>query len=341
MGVSRVGSSRGSSVGRQQEAHAPRKAEGKKNNGSPKADGFARDGDRGTKATGNKASVLPVGVDVSDAKPAKFKLDGSFKVDVPEPSGVVFLSAQDGFLVASDSDDKLYRVDYPKKDDKKGSLDTEGLKADGGKKHLTGLEGIAYDPKSRSVLVVSESRTQVSEVPLNRRDWSLGKAEKLGDLPDISQLTNKGWEGLTLLPGAMMPDGKDRILAVHEAAPRRLAILDRKTLEPDAMVKLSDAMKDGVKDLSDVAVDPRTGHLFILSDESDAIMEVALKVRTKPGEGGRPKQTVELKKVGVMELPTSDGGTRMQPEGLCFDDKGNLFVVAEKKQQLFRLTRQD
>lgn len=336
MGVTRIGNGRVGSTRGTAEPAAPAAAEKPaRTRKTEKADRFGGD------TSVRTGSAVPVGVEVDASKPAKFKLDGSFKLDVPEPSGVVFLSAQDGFLVASDCEDKLYRVDYPKADDKKGKLDSDTIKADGGRKHLSGLEGIAYDPRTRSALVVSEERSEITEIPLNRRDWSMGKAEKLGKLPDISQLTNKGWEGLTLLPGSMMPDGKDRLLAVHEAAPRRLAILDRKTLEPDAVVKLSDAMKDGLKDLSDVAVDPRTGHLFILSDESDSVMEVALKIRTKPGEGGRPKQAVEFKKIGLLELPTADGQTRMQPEGLCFDDKGNLFVVAEKKQQLFRLTRQD
>lgn len=335
----RSGGPRGpSNLGAPVENHAPR-TERAKDKDPPAAPAVGLGGSHGH-ITGEDRSVLPVGVAVDNhSRPVRFTLKNEHRIDVPEPSGLAFLSEADGFVIASDCEKKLYVVPFPGKDSKK-DLKPDTLKADGGRKHLGGLEGVAYDPHTRSVLVVSEDREEVSEIPLDRRKMLLGEATKVGKLPDITRLSNKGWEGLTVLPGSLSPDGKSRLLAVHEGAPRRLAVLDRNTLEAEAVLKLPDSMKDALKDLSDVAVDPISGHLFILSDESRTVFEAALTARTRPGTGGMLKQGWEITPVGATEIPGHDGKTRLQPEGLSFDARGDLWVIAEHKQSLFHLARQ-
>ncbi|MBI5494686.1 MAG: SdiA-regulated domain-containing protein [Deltaproteobacteria bacterium] len=323
-----TGISRRRSAARAAEAPAARGARAASTRTPPRADAF--DGSTRPARAARAASAEGT----ARAEPVKFRAAGEYRIDVPEPSGITFLSPAEGFLVVSDCEDALFRVPVPEG----RGLDTETLKlkADGGKKHLTGLEGVAYDRQSRSVLVLSEDRNQVGEVSLDRRGLALGKAEKLGELPDISRTGNKGFEGLALLPGANTPDGKPRLLAIHEGDPRKLVVMDRRTLHAEGTLSLTQRLKDHLADLADVAVDPRTGHLFLLSDESAAVAEVEL-VATRKARGGAVSW--DLRVVGTCELPYEVDGKRLQPEGLAFDDKGDLWVVAEKKRSLFHLAR--
>ncbi len=86
---------------------------------------------------------------------------------------------------------------------------------------------------------------------------------------------------------------------------------------------LPDDLKDELEDLSDVAVDPKTGNLLLLSDASSAIAEVAV------GRDG-------LRTVAVMKLPFDEG---LHPEGIAVARDGSLVVVTEKDHTLRVLER--
>ena len=92
-------------------------------------------------------------------------------------------------------------------------------------------------------------------------------------------------------------------------------------------------------DLSDLAFDPNTGHLVLLSDEGHGIYECALGFTTH-ASGGRPVSTWGLVPIGHTELPELTGDIRLQAEGLAFDGKGDLFIIGEGRTSLLHLHRQ-
>ena len=92
-------------------------------------------------------------------------------------------------------------------------------------------------------------------------------------------------------------------------------------------------------DLSDLAFDPNTGHLVLLSDEGHGIYECALGFTTH-ASGGRPVSTWGLVPIGHTELPELTGDIRLQAEGLDFDAQGDLFIIGEGRTSLLHLHRQ-
>ena len=276
---------------------------------------------------------LPVGTRTAPLVPTRFEVKDRHKVDVPEPSGMASLGPGKGFVLVSDSARKLYLVTPGKH-----GVKTKALEPDGGRKHLDDLEDVAFDPRRNALLLLSEGRSRVVEVPFD--NGKPGKARPLADLPEIGRIRNRGWEGLCMLEARLTADGRDRLLAVHEGTPRRLAILDPQSLEVEIQFKLPAATKDAAHDLSAITVDPATGRLFALSDESNALVELQLNSTHKPGAGGRPTVKWSLEHVGSSPLPMPKHG-RLHAEGLAFDGAGDLWVLAEHKHTLLHLARQN
>jgi|GEM_PF-882930 len=135
---------------------------------------------------------------------------------------------------------------------------------------------------------------------------------------------NKGWEGLAHLPAAVAFDGRDHLVAVHEDKPRAVGVFAWPSLTLEHTVLIDDLdgeFDDLLPDLSDVAVHPATGELWIMSDEGECIVRVTL------GASG-------LTLVASHSLPVDDGE---KPEGLAFDDDGALWLVTDDSGRLLRL----
>lgn len=81
---------------------------------------------------------------------------------------------------------------------------------------------------------------------------------------------------------------------------------------------------------SDVTVDPQTGAVFLLSDCSERVYEMMLEVA-----GG----VETMRAVDGWTLPPLEGKRRLQPEGLAFDHRGDLWVVSEGDRSLLRRPR--
>ena len=96
-------------------------------------------------------------------------------------------------------------------------------------------------------------------------------------------------------------------------------------------IKLDPNIPDLCKDFSAVTVDPKTGHLYISSDASALIIEVALK-----GQG----QNVSAQ---LMREPFTIDDEKGKPlqriEGLTFNADGDLYVLTENDGELLRLAR--
>jgi uncharacterized protein YjiK len=188
---------------------------------------------------------------------------------------------------------------------------------------INGLEGVAVSSDGRFLFLVSENRRRVHRIPL-ARDGSLGAPVVIGKLPK-GRSKNKGWEGIAWLPKARNAERRDRLVLVHEDRPRVVGLFNPEDLYDHALLELPPELKAALADLSDVAVEPSNGDLYLLSDDSSAI-GIARLVRYR--------RTLALESVAVLSLPVQD----MQSEGIAFDGKGRLYLVSERDRRLCVMT---
>lgn len=122
---------------------------------------------------------------------------------------------------------------------------------------------------------------------------------------------NKGFEGLAWNPRTQ------RLLLAKERDPQGLFELPLPGEE--GAVGALEALPSQpllVRDISSVAIDPRTGHALMLSDESRLLVELDLM--------GRPRSFIALFG-GLNGL--ADGID--QAEGVAMDERGDIYVIAE------------
>jgi uncharacterized protein YjiK len=181
---------------------------------------------------------------------------------------------------------------------------------------IPGVEGVTVSGDGRSLFLVSENTRRVHRVPLGRRG-ALGRPQEVGRLPKGGRAKNKGWEGIAWLGRAHNPEGRDRLVLVQEGRPRRVALFDPRDLGDAVVMPLPAGLKRALRDLSDVAVEPRSGALFILSADSSAI-GIARLVRRR--------RALALDSVGVVRLPMRD----RQTEGIAFDRGGRIYAASER-----------
>ncbi|WP_312142385.1 SdiA-regulated domain-containing protein [Stutzerimonas nitrititolerans] len=178
------------------------------------------------------------------------------------------------------------------------------------------LSGFA-DPEAVEVLddgrlaIVDERRRLVAVFRLEPGVESL----ELDDLahydlgfPDAG---NKGFEGL-----AWDPHGQ-RLLLAKERDPLGLFALPFPG--EDGAVGALEALPNQpllVRDLSSLAIDPRSGHMLMLSDESRLLVELDLQ--------GEPRSFISLLG-GLNGLVQGID----QAEGVAMDGEGNIYVVGE------------
>ncbi len=131
-------------------------------------------------------------------------------------------------------------------------------------------------------------------------------------LVEPQEYQNVGLEGVT------WDAAGNRFFIVKEKQPRRIYEVRWTPGQPARIGRPWDAtaVPRGVTDLSAICFDDRTGRLLLLSDESSCVVECA----TDGGEVAR------------FDLKAGQAGLRTnvkQPEGLCLDRAGTLYVVCE------------
>lgn len=187
---------------------------------------------------------------------------------------------------------------------------------------LGDLEGIASNPAGDVVWALSEERGTLVELRVGARGAALGRTARL---PRPGATKNKGFEGLAYAAPDVSPTGRAALVAVHEHRPRRVCVCDLRTFEMTHALKLPRKAKAALDDLADVAVDPVSGLLVLLSEESRRLAVLQF------GDGG-------LQFIEAFDLPL-DG--RERPEGVAFLTPSRLAVVTEGPARLltFRVTR--
>lgn len=187
---------------------------------------------------------------------------------------------------------------------------------------LADLEGITANDDGDRVWALSEEHGTLVELRLGARGPRVGRTAVL-ERPGTTK--NKGFEGLAWVAPRFSRTGRAALVAVHEHKPRRVCFCDLRTLDVTDDLKLPRDAKALLDDLADVAVDPVSGLLLLLSEESRRIAVMAL------GPAG-------LQLMQWYDLPLEDGE---RPEGLAFLSPSRLAVVTEGPARLltFRVTR--
>lgn len=174
--------------------------------------------------------------------------------------------------------------------------------------HAANLEGVTTLEDGR-MAIVDERQRRLSLFTLTdatqELDANTFEHHDLG-FPDAG---NKGFEGIAWDPR------RQRLILSKERDPAALFTLASDghgitgKLEPFPVKQL-------VIDYSAVAVDPRSGHLLALSDQSHTLVELTAE--------GQPVSFISLRR-GLHGLDA----TLEQPEGVALDDDGNLYLIGE------------
>jgi uncharacterized protein YjiK len=114
----------------------------------------------------------------------------------------------------------------------------------------------------------------------------------------------------------------DLLVCVHEGSPRRLGFYRLPDLDHGETVKPPKAAKALLPDLADCAIEPKTGHIFVVSDQSRTIVELAVKQTSRAASQGLV-DGIELEVISAIDLPLS---ANKKPEALHFDERGRLWV---------------
>ncbi len=192
------------------------------------------------------------------------------------------------------------------------------------------LEGIASDSKGKHVWVVDESDRRVHRYDVSHdKDGKLElkDADDARRLPKLKDVTNKGWEGLTFLSKEVLGGKHDALVCAHEGSPRRIGIYELPDLDTGVTLAIPDAAKKLLPDVADVAIDPKTGHILVVSDQSRTVVELAIKKQTRAASQGLLEQ-VELEVVSTIDL-SKHLSKNDKPEGLAFDQLGRLWVALD------------
>jgi uncharacterized protein YjiK len=169
------------------------------------------------------------------------------------------------------------------------------------------FEAVAYAPEREELILSREESRELLRyawAPSARR----AQLDKRLEV-DLRGRENKGIEGLAFLPKRFSPTGADQLVAAKEGDPRQLLLLGPGGGRRPIEVKLSDAIRDQLKDFSGLAVDPKSGDLFVSSDESATVAQ--LQLRKVRGE-------VQAELVVAHRLFGPDGPLP-RIEGLTFD----------------------
>jgi len=208
-------------------------------------------------------------------------------------------------------------------DDDKGILRVAGGRAAlwaGRDDHaaLGDLEGLATDETHRIVWAVAEENGAVIALRLR---GGLRRPTLVGHLPRPGTRKNKGFEGLAFMPARLSPSRCASLVVVNEHKPRRVQLFALPALTLTHDLKLPGRLKDLLDDLSDVTVDPVTGALLLLSDQSRRIAVAEIV-----------DQSLVL--LGSYDLPLSRS---QKPEGLDFRSPSQLLVVMDDSGKLLEI----
>lgn len=135
---------------------------------------------------------------------------------------------------------------------------------------------------------------------------------------------NRGFEGIAFLPAALSPDKKDHLVAAHEKHPKAIALYQWPSLAPEKYFVLEGELDATLGDVADVAVDPKTGELLLLSAAAHKYARVKLADLTNG-----PLVMGEVREISVRRDE--------KPEGITVDERGGVWLCTDGSGRLFRM----
>ncbi len=183
---------------------------------------------------------------------------------------------------------------------------------------LGDLEGIAANEPGTVVWAVSEESGALVELAVR---GGRPVVRRVGRLRRPGSRDNKGFEGVAYLPGRFTGTRRAALVAVHEHKPRRVCVFALPDLRQTHDLKLPPDARAALDDLADVAIDPVTGLLVLLSEQSRRLAVLRL-------EDG------VLQFVSTFDLPLEG---KERPEGVTFVSRSRLAVVTEGPARLLEL----
>ena len=234
---------------------------------------------------------------------------GPVKVRTLPTRGASAVAAIPGGLLVVEDDEGIFRVAGPRATLWAGRDDHPAL---------GDLEGLATDDTHRIVWAVAENDGAVIALQLRGRSR---RPALVGHLPRPGKRKNKGFEGLAFMPARLSPSRHASLVVVNEQKPRRVQLFRLPALTLTHDLKLPGELKDLLADLADVTVDPVSGALLLLSDESQRI-----------AVAGIVEQKLVL--LGRYDLPLS---RKEKPEGLDFSSPSRLLVVMDDSAKLLEI----
>lgn len=180
------------------------------------------------------------------------------------------------------------------------------------------LEGIAHVEQDYYVVADErENKLWLLQIKPDTREISIDDASLLRF--GMHERGNKNFEGVS------WDSVHHRLIVVKERDPKYVISVSglydpehkqQNTIEVERLKQFDGALKWALRDLSSVTYHEKTGHLFLLSDESKLLKQF--------NESGKTMGSLALWK-GFHGLHHSVP----QAEGVSIDDEGNIYIVSE------------
>lgn len=189
-------------------------------------------------------SVLFLGCFSNSTSQNVMKPSQVFKLNIPEPSGITFKNNH--LYIVSDYNGMVYKTTF------KGNI------LDKIQVSTTNNEGVSFNSKG-NLVVVNESKRRLVEI-----DKELQK-EKTFKIKGKQKHNNSGLEGVCFVPS------EKAYFLLNEKSPKQLLKISLKG-------KLKDEIKiNFCNDLSGICFDEDSNSFWLVSDESQLLMNVSLK----------------------------------------------------------------
>ena len=188
----------------------------------------------------------------------------------------------------------------------------------------------AHDGIQAAMVVEEAINHKFTKIAILHDNTAYGK----GLADETKKAMNKAGVQETLyiayVPGEVSPTGQPQLLLAKEGNPRELSMIGDGGKGKPLPIKLEKEVRAVCADFSAVTIDPKTGHMFISSDESATVAQIKL-VRDGDKIIGKLVQSFPVR---------NDKGEAMERiEGLSFNEKGDLFVLTENNGKLHQLDR--
>ncbi len=184
--------------------------------------------------------------------------------------------------------------------------------------NVINLDGVVFPPRANSVLVLDQPAPGAGTILVVRRGGQPGDPDTLSQ--EISDPIN-----ITF-------DGRAKRLFLFEPESSELVVIKVRNRVRNGRIRRFQVPEYGVGDPSGIAVNPKTGTLFILDRVGPKIVRVDPGPNRKEYEGA-----LALAEGRISEVPLQSQGLELRGLGYNHAD-GCLYVFSTNRQELYKIT---